>query len=322
MVQPYDYRLNVPSPIEAFSQGMQIGAARRQIEQKRAAQQRQADMQRDMQTLLSGNPSPQALADFYLRYPEAKESIDAYQKTLSDADKNTILNVGQEAFLLNRAGKPEEVLSLFDVRIQAAENAGRPDLADTFRRSRRMYELTPDQETREGIIATAIYGAGGGEAYEKVWGVRTDVTSFQKDLKAAGIDPQSPEGVAKAREYVDLKIDPIVEMPTPTGGTFVGRQSEYYRLFGGGAPAPTPKGIPSVGEVRNGWRFNGGDPSKKENWSKAKGDTIENTPAPQLMENGIPAVLTRAQYNATVQAMGKAQTDDWMRRNNVRLVEK
>ena len=34
------------------------------------------------------------------------------------------------------------------------------------------------------------------------------------------------------------------------------------------AAAPKSKSAPSVGEVRNGWRFKGGDPSKKSNWEQ------------------------------------------------------
>lgn len=47
--------------------------------------------------------------------------------------------------------------------------------------------------------------------------------------------------------------------------------------------------------------------------------TIRNTPPPRLGSNGLPAVLTPEQYQATVNAMGKAQTDEWMRRNGIRI---
>lgn len=45
--------------------------------------------------------------------------------------------------------------------------------------------------------------------------------------------------------------------------------------------------------------------------------TIQNTPAPRTGSNGMPAQLSRKQYEATVQAMGKAETDAWMRRHNI-----
>jgi hypothetical protein len=49
------------------------------------------------------------------------------------------------------------------------------------------------------------------------------------------------------------------------------------------------------------------------------GPTIENTPAPQLNANGMPTSLSRAQYDAVVQRMGKADTEAWARRNNIRV---
>lgn len=47
------------------------------------------------------------------------------------------------------------------------------------------------------------------------------------------------------------------------------------------------------------------------------GPTTQNTPAPQLGANGMPTVLTRAQYQATVNELGQAATDAWVARNNV-----
>lgn len=44
-----------------------------------------------------------------------------------------------------------------------------------------------------------------------------------------------------------------------------------------------------------------------------------NGPAPQLNAQGVPASLTRQQYEATVRAMGKQQTDAWMQRHGIRL---
>ena len=70
------------------------------------------------------------------------------------------------------------------------------------------------------------------------------MTSFQKDLAAGGTNPLSPQGRAKAAKFADLKIDPIVQMPT-RDGQFIGPQSEYYRRYGTkGKPPPE---LPIVG---------------------------------------------------------------------------
>ncbi len=65
-----------------------------------------------------------------------------------------------------------------------------------------------------------------------------ELTAFAKDLKQANIDPNSPEGLRLYRQYIENRADPIVEVPTPGGGEFVGPRSEYFRRFGGGAPSP------------------------------------------------------------------------------------
>lgn len=46
---------------------------------------------------------------------------------------------------------------------------------------------------------------------------------------------------------------------------------------------------------------------------------INNTAPPALGQNGIPQTLTRQQYMATVNAMGKEKTDAWIARNNVKV---
>ncbi len=41
----------------------------------------------------------------------------------------------------------------------------------------------------------------------------------------------------------------------------------YNSKFADEAPAAGPV-LPKVGEIRNGYKYNGGDPSKQENWTK------------------------------------------------------
>lgn len=82
--------------------------------------------------------------------------------------------------------------------------------------------------------------------------------------------------------------------------------------IGGGQGGPQP------GAVEDGYRFKGGNPSDPNSWEPVE-PTIQNTPAPQVGANGMPTMLSRQQYQATVASMGKAATDAWMQRNNVRV---
>lgn len=74
-------------------------------------------------------------------------------------------------------------------------------------------------------------------------------------------------------------------------------------------PTPIPRG-----------RLNGGLPSAPVGKLTPVQPTIENTPAPQLNANGMPSALTRAQYQAVEERMGRADTEAWARRNNIRVV--
>jgi hypothetical protein len=243
------------------------------LQQQKAREDAQ-NMQADLAAYTSA-PTPQKLADLHLKYPALKESLNAYTQTLSDADKRTTTEFATQAFGLNRAGKTEDVLSLFDRYITGAETSGRTDIARVMRDAKDTYSKIEDQNAREGLIGSVLAGTGkdGLDLYDKIWNASgaNEQTAFQKDLKAGGIDPESEEGRKKARQFAELKIDPIVEMETPSGEKFVGRESVYFSLYGINAEKPQAKALPKVGDVRGGYQFTGGDPADKSNWIKVKG---------------------------------------------------
>jgi hypothetical protein len=75
-------------------------------------------------------------------------------------------------------------------------------------------------------------------------------------LSADWNDETFREGLKQAHENVKIRENSITHSQ-PAG---VSAESTY-------SPKPTPSG-PTVGTVENGYRFKGGDPSKKENWEK------------------------------------------------------
>ena len=289
MVQPINYAQLVggfQSPQEAFANTIKLREyylqQQKAAEDARLAKQQSERMKIDLQDYTTA-PTPQKLANLHLNYPSLKESLNAYTQTLSDADKKTTTEFATQAFGLNRAGKTDQVLGLFDTYIKAATDSGRSDMARVLTDSKNTFSTIEDPVAREALIGSVLAGTGkdGLDLYDKIWNAQDQIeaTSFQKDLAAAGIDPNSEEGREKARQYAELKIDPIVERETPTGGKFVGRESTYYSLYGGGAEKPTPKALPKVGEVRGGYRFAGGDPANKSNWVKVEGGQTETPSA-------------------------------------------
>lgn len=261
MPEPYNYIIPQQSPLEAFGQSFQVFDAIRQ----RQAQQQQAETKRQALSSVMTDRSPENLSRIALMFPELADQIKQSQSILNDAQKQTDINwqtqvlsairngrmdlakqlAGERAIALRNSGKEQDAKAIDDLVNAVGDN---PEIADSIL-SMNLSVLAPD-------------------AYKNTFGQKADLTGFQKDLAAAGIDPASEEGRAKSSEYVKLKIDPIVEMETPNKGKFVGPQSEYYRRYGSNAPAPTVKAMPRPGERRGGYEYIGGDPANKANWRK------------------------------------------------------
>lgn len=270
--EPYDY--SVESPQAAFQSAYAFGqniAARQAAQQAAQLKARQAAQAKQAMQMVYDNPTPENVSKFYMAYPEYKEQFESARKPLTDAAKADDLDFSSRAMILLSNDKTEEADRLLQDRITALKNTpGKEQEAAATEAIAKAIKADPKMGRQ--IFGMKI-AAADPDLYKTVF-AQADMTGFQKDLLAAGIDPNSEQGKAKAAEYVGLKVDPIVQMPTPSGGQFVGKQSEYYRMFGQNAPAPQPKELPKVGEVRNGYRFNGGDPANKSNWSK--GDAGSN----------------------------------------------
>lgn len=306
-VGPYDFTVNIPNPGEAFVQSFAMAQKQRQMQDR---QQRYAQWIGRLQQ----DRSPETMSAFMLEFPEMSEAITKAYAPLDAARKENQLGLyGQALSALDR-GDTDMAKQMIQERLAAARNTmGSEQEVKELEYGLSLIDSNP-AALRSGL-ATTVYSLDP-KRYEALYKAPTaELTSFQKDLIAAGIDPTSEAGKAKAKEYVSLKVDPIVQMPTPDGGQFIGRQSEYYRMFGQDAPPPERKDIPTVGEVRNGYRFNGGDPANERNWTKV--DDMNGVPAPEVGANGMPARLTPAQYAEVVRVKGKAKTDEWMRRNNI-----
>jgi hypothetical protein len=246
MVQPVNYAQlagGFQAPQEAFLNTIKLREAYLQQQQ---AREDARNMQADLAAYTSA-PTPQKLADLHLKYPALKESLNAYTQTLSDADRKTTTEFATQAFGLNRAGKTEDVLSLFDRYITGAETSGRTDIARVMKDAKETYSKIEDQNAREGLIGSVLAGTGkdGLDLYDKIWNASgsNELTAFQKNLVAAGIEPNSERGRQMAEQFAVNQADPLVELETPSGGKFVGPRSEYFRIYG--ADAPRPNVVPS-----------------------------------------------------------------------------
>ncbi|WP_426256053.1 hypothetical protein [Sphingomonas sp. DC2300-3] len=90
---------------------------------------------------------------------------------------------------------------------------------------------------------------------------------FTQYMQAAGIDPRSQQGQALYRQRAESMAAP--PLMAVDGYDAQGNQTKTFyprTAFGGGMGGqPAPAG-PAVGTIRNGYRFNGGNPNDRNSW--------------------------------------------------------
>jgi hypothetical protein len=259
MAEPFNY--NVASPMQAFQNSYAFSQA---VEQKRLAEQAAIDRKAAIQSIMEDR-SPENISKKILLFPELREQIALSESVLNEAEKTSANQLRSEVISLFKAGKPEVARSILQRRADAyANSVGQEKQAAAAQALLKTYDTDP-----EYLMTTmAVQLAESNKDLYKTLFDTGELTAFQKNQRAAGVDPASPKGIAQSEQFLNLQIDPIVEMLTPDNVKFVGPRSEYFRRYGTNAQEPVVKALPAIGEVRSGYRFNGGDPAQKSNWSK------------------------------------------------------
>ena len=101
---------------------------------------------------------------------------------------------------------------------------------------------------------------------QQIWKQSHPDDEFTQYITAAGIDPQSDQGRNLYRQRAEsMAAPPLVSVD---GFDPQGNQTKTFyprTAFGGGGGQPAPAG-PPVGTVRNGFRFQGGNPKDRNSW--------------------------------------------------------
>lgn len=258
MVQPVNYASlagGFQSPQEAFMNVLQV---RQSVVKQEKEDAEKLRMKQDLEDYKSA-PTPQKLANLQLNYPSLKSGLDAYTQTLSDADKKTTTEFATQAFGLNRAGKTDQVLGLFDTYINAATESGRPDMARVLKDSKKTFETIENPEAREALIGSVLAGTGkeGLDLYEKIWSSNLDLdTSVIKNIVALGFKPGTPEFQAELRRQMDK-----ITITRPDGTFIQGTPEEIREVLGqtGGKVIPRVSTKEEAMRLPPGTRFIGPD---------------------------------------------------------------
>lgn len=250
-MQPFDYTINAVNPTQAFMQSFQAGNVIAQAQAARQQQEAQKQQAMRLQNALSGlgpNATPADFMGLVQQFPDLAEPLTKQYRTFDDARKNGLFSAGERAFMLLRPGADgainvDSAVASLEESAAAFENSGQPDIAKQLRDSAKAARINP------GAARTALgtmLAFADPDKFKKVGDAlgQGELTGFQKDLAASGVDPNSPEGKELAKRYVQNRVDPIVTMETPSGAQFIGPMSEYQRRYG--ASGAAPKRLPTI----------------------------------------------------------------------------
>jgi hypothetical protein len=229
MAEPFNY--NVASPMQAFQNSYAFSQA---VEQKRLAEQAAIDRKAAIQSIMEDR-SPENISKKILLFPELREQIALSESVLNEAEKTSANQLRSEVISLFKAGKPEVARSILQRRADAYANTiGQEKQAAAAQALLKTYDTDP-----EYLMTTmAVQLAESNKDLYKTLFDTGELTAFQKNQRAAGVDPMSEKGMAQSEQYLQLQIDPIVEMVTPDNVKFVGPRSEYFRRYGEKAVEP------------------------------------------------------------------------------------
>lgn len=237
------YQFQPTNPLGAFAQSYQLSrgiqddmAARRQAEMDAQAQQaRQRDLQAAVMELRR-NPSPEALAEFGLQFPEMKEEMTGYFSTLEAGKKATLTGAARDVLIAQRAGG--NVQQVFERYASAAENSNDAATAKIFRDAAEVAKTDPEAASE---TARVLLGFADPDAYKLMYD--TDVkldTPIIKNLIAEGMQPGTPQFQAALREERTK-----VSFFHPDYGYVSGSPEFVQQVFGGQPPANTER-LPTI----------------------------------------------------------------------------
>ncbi len=245
MAEPYNY--NIASPTDAFQKAYAFGdaIAARQAEQQ-AALQKQAEQLAEQQKVqaalesIAKDRTPENLARNLLLVPSIKEQVLASESILSEAEKTANNQFRAEVISLAKGGNIDGAKARLKLQAEGYANTpGKEKEAAAAQALLKTWDINPQSV----ILPMTIQLAESNKDLYKTLFENAELTAFQKNLKAANIDVNSPRGIALAEAFAVNQADPLVEIMTPNNTKFVGPRSEYFRRYG--ENAPQPKIIPS-----------------------------------------------------------------------------
>ena len=166
-MQPMDYRIQVQNPFEGAIQGVQAGVNLAGIMDKQAEQQRQLELQRQMQTDLGGlatkvkdgTAGAQDFAATVVKYPQLSEHFKRGFDMMSTDQQQARLGQATQVYAALNANKSEIAQQLLAEQEAAARNSGNEKDAQAASTLSKLIEMSPETaRTSTGLMLSSILG--------------------------------------------------------------------------------------------------------------------------------------------------------------------
>lgn len=248
--------------------------------QKQQAMAREQQFHADLAAATeSGKPG--AVHQLMIKYPEFADQLKPGWEAQDEATRQRNLTQMGTIYMRAQNGDFAGAASALEARINADKAAG----LDTAEDEQILTALKSGDTTQQKVALGAIgmsMAAANPDKFGETYGKlfpSDKQTTAQKEY-----DWRVQQfGKAAADRWLAVQDEKLVAV-NPGGSVYRGSDLVPSAQTGGGDPNP-PAGVP----------------------------------APELRPDGFPAVLTQDQYNATVAAMGKQATDEWMQRNGIQM---
>lgn len=166
-MQPMDYRIQVQNPFEGAIQGVQAGVNLAGIMDKQAEQQRQLELQRQMQTDLGGlamkvkdgTAGAQDFAVTVVKYPQLSEHFKRGFDMMSADQQQARLGQATQVYAALNANKPEIAQQLLAEQEAAARNSGNDKDAQAAATLSKLISMSPETaKTSTGLMLSSVMG--------------------------------------------------------------------------------------------------------------------------------------------------------------------
>ena len=140
-MQPFNYMLDLPNPNQNMLQAVQLGQGIQNVQAQQSNLQASEQMQADLATLAE-NPSPAAITQMMIRYPQLSEQFGRVYNNMSSERQQAQINQASDLYSTIQSGNIELAENMLLERAEAYRNSGmeqqaqvQEDLAQVVRHS-------------------------------------------------------------------------------------------------------------------------------------------------------------------------------------------